>query len=82
VDLLEFMEALFNLDPVMEQIQNPHCRNDGLMADICDGPGVLDHPLFGQDQHALQLILFYDSVEICNPLGANTKKHKLVPREL
>lgn len=77
VDLLEFVEALLNLDPVMEQIQTPRCWNDGLMADICDGPGVLDHPLFGQDQHALQLILFYDSVEICNPLGANTKKHKL-----
>ena len=59
------------------KIQNSHQRNDGLMADICDGPGVSDHPLFGQDQHALQIILYYDGVELCNPLGANTKKHKL-----
>ena len=58
------------------KIQNSHQRNDGLMADICDGPGVSDHTLFGQDQHALQIILYYDDVELCNPLGANTKKHK------
>ena len=26
---------------------------------------------------ALQVILYYDDVEICNPLGSRTKKHKL-----
>jgi hypothetical protein len=77
VDILQCLEALLSVEPVMEQIQNFHSRSDRLMADVCDTPGVKDHPLFGNDQKALQVILYYDDVEICNPLGSNTKKHKL-----
>ena len=47
------------------------------MRDYCDSPAFLDHPLFKDDPTALQIQLFYDDVEMANPLGANTKVHKL-----
>lgn len=35
------------------------------------------HPLFSNDPKALQIIAYYDEVEMCNPLGSHVKKHKL-----
>ena len=35
------------------------------------------HPLFSQDPCALQLVVYYDELEICNPLGSHIKRHKL-----
>lgn len=36
-----------------------------------------NHPLFSRDPTALQLFLYYDEVELANPLGSKTGKHKL-----
>ena len=47
------------------------------MADMCDGEAFRSHPLYGIDPQALQVILYYDDLEICNPLGSSVKKHKL-----
>lgn len=35
------------------------------------------HPLYAVDPNFLQIMLYYDDVEICNPLGSRAKKHKL-----
>ena len=47
------------------------------MRDICDGEYVRNHPVFQQDNCALQLILNTDDLELTNPLGKNTKVHKV-----
>lgn len=47
------------------------------MADMCDGEAFKTHPLYTVDPQALQVILYYDDLEICNPLGASVKTHKL-----
>lgn len=47
------------------------------MKDFCDGSLYQEHPLFSTDPNALQIILNYDDVEICNPLGSKAKVHKL-----
>ena len=54
-----------------------HVRTDEIMEDYCDSPKAKQHPLFGKLRNALQIILYYDEVELCNPLGAFRKKHKL-----
>ena len=38
-----------------------------------------EHPLFSQDPTVLQIMIFYDDMEVVNPLGSYTKKttHKL-----
>ena len=59
------------------QIHNSHCSTDGLMRDFCDSPSYKESSLFKTDPTALQLQLYYDDVEVVNPLGANTKVHKL-----
>ena len=52
----------------------PHKHSDGLLADYCNG---FEHQLFGTNPHSLQLNIYYDDVEICNPLGSKSKIHKL-----
>ena len=52
-------------------------RNDGLIGDYCDGNRLKNHPLFSMDPYALQIIAFFDELELCNPLGTHVKKHKL-----
>lgn len=62
------------------QVQHGHQRqhkDDGLVEDVCDGHLFKTHPLFSKDPTALQLLLYYDELEIANPLGSKAGKHKL-----
>ena len=58
-------------------MQNLHRSSDGNMRDYCDGKQFKTHPLFAENNQAIQLFLYYDEFEICNPLGAKSKIHKL-----
>ena len=55
----------------------PHATHDGLLRDMCDGQYYKEHPLYSVQPNALQLHLFYDDMEVVNPIGTKTKKHKL-----
>ena len=44
-----------------------------MLADFCDGSYFKDHALFSI---YVNTILYYDDVEVCNPLGVHTKVHK------
>ena len=59
------------------QVCNGHRRSDDIVEDYCDSAAAQSHPLFGKDPKAIQLYLYYDEVELCNPLGSSRKKHKL-----
>lgn len=59
------------------QVLRGHQRQDHLLSDYCDGTYYKSHPLFSADHTALQLIVYYDDVETCNPLGSRAKTHKL-----
>ena len=51
-----------------------HSRTDGYVGDYCDGElfrSIDNYP------NALQLIMYFDEVEVCNPLGAQHGIHKL-----
>jgi len=54
-----------------------HQCSDELLADLCDSPKFKCHPLFGSNYNAIQLFLFFDECELCNPLGSFRKKHKI-----
>lgn len=51
--------------------------SEGALSDYCDGKRFKQHSLFSTKPTALQLILYYDDVEICNPLGSCHKKYKI-----
>lgn len=59
------------------QVENTHQRRDGMIADYCDGQVFRQHPLCSRDPCALQIILYYNEVEVVNPLGSKTSKHKV-----
>lgn len=54
-----------------------HERLDGLLSVICDGEWFKKHPLFSLSNDALQILLYYDDLEVCNPLSSHAKTHKL-----
>lgn len=56
---------------------NSHSLPDSKLGDYCDGELFLRSELFQADPCALQIQLFYDEVEVCNPIGSKAKKHKL-----
>ena len=54
---------------------NSHSLSDGLLGDYCDGELYAASALLQEDPCAWQVQLYYDELELCNPLGS--KKHKL-----
>ena len=48
-----------------------------LLSDFCDGSLFKTHPIFSTNPHALQIILYYDELEIANPIGCFVKQHKI-----
>lgn len=47
------------------------------MSEFCDGELYRKHSLFSVDRQALQVLLYNDDIEICNPLGSRAKIHKV-----
>ena len=68
-----------NDDTIVEQIDTfpQRIHTTGLIEDFCDGSVYSSHPLFSNDSSALQIVAYYDELEICNPLGSHVKQHKL-----
>lgn len=45
--------------------------------DICDGEFFKNDPFFVEHEDAVQIIIYHDAVEVCNPLGSHAGIHKL-----
>lgn len=54
-----------------------HTRRYDLIEGYCDAEAYRNHPLFSVCHHALQVLFYYDDVEVVNPIGSRTKIHKL-----
>ena len=53
--------------------KSPSC----IMEDYCDGRSFSSHPLFSAQRDALQIFLYFDELEVANPIGSKAKIHKL-----
>ena len=64
---------------IFYKVTRSHTRNDHLIGDYCDGLLFKNHPLFGCNDGSLhlQFIVYYDDVEVTNPLGSRRGKYKL-----
>ena len=49
----------------------------GFLKGYVDGEQYEQHQLFRDHPHALRFVLYYDDVEVCNPLGSKAGPHKL-----
>ena len=47
------------------------------MRDYCDGVAFREHPIFSCAPHALQIEMYYDDADVCNPVGSKSVVHKL-----
>ena len=54
-----------------------HNLPGNLLGDYCDGELYQNFELFQADPCALQIQLYFDEVEVCNPIGSKAKMHKL-----
>ena len=54
-----------------------HLRSDDYLSEFCDGSLFESHTLFQAFPDALQLIIYFDELEVCNPLGSHSGIHKL-----
>ena len=79
ISILATIERLLMDSSVIEHLETflSCIRNDGIIEDFCDAATFRNHPLFSQDPEALQIIGYYDELEVCNPLGSHIKKHKV-----
>ena len=68
---------IFICDFIIQVISGPHYFEEGCMGDICDGKIFKDNPVFQASSSALQLIVYYDDVQLANPLGSRTKVNKI-----
>ena len=70
-------QALLSNPSVRQKVSCSHHSTDGVLRDFCDGNFIKAHPVFKTHPDALQFILFYDDIELANPLGAKAGIHKL-----
>ena len=63
---------------MVEQVQNPHFSSNEVTHDICDGEFFQQHPIFKKYPDALQFIIYYGDLEVCNSLGVSARVHKLI----
>ena len=72
------LQTLLSLPEVSQCVASDHiCHDDDTKRDICDGLYYKYHPVFSDSHSALQIILYADDLEITNPVGTHTKKHKI-----
>ena len=62
---------------IQEEINNVKASNDGVLRHYCDGAQFKSHPLLSTYPDSLQISLFYDEFEVCNPIGSKRGIHKL-----
>ena len=79
IPILSTLTQLLQDASILEEVDQSSKRvhQDGFIEDFCDGSRFKTHPLFSEDPSALQIIAYYDELEVCNPLGSHTKKRKL-----
>lgn len=78
VPILETLKMLLRNKFVKEQWCAKRKLSNNCFSDIMDGKVFTDNSFFSENENALQLIIFQDAFEICNPIGTSRKKHKLV----
>ncbi|XP_065894098.1 uncharacterized protein [Dysidea avara] len=77
VPILQTLQALLQNKTVVSEIEHGHLTSPKLVNDYCDGEYFKVHPLFSVHTNGLQIFLYFDELEICNPIGSKVKVHKL-----
>ncbi|XP_018369457.1 PREDICTED: uncharacterized protein LOC108765282, partial [Trachymyrmex cornetzi] len=77
VPFLSNLKNLLYNDEVRFCVDNPRLKENNVYRTVLDGSSYQNNDFFRKNRNAIAIILFYDDLEVVNPLGANIKKHKL-----
>lgn len=77
IPIINTLKLVLSSKDVREVITSEEKSADGVLASFLDGEHAKIHPFFLQHKHALRIQLYYDELEIVNPLGSKTGVHKL-----
>lgn len=80
IPLIKSLEQLLSNSRVFNMINTTpqSCHKEGFLYDINDGRLFKTHPLFSIRPSALQIFLYSDEIQICNPLGSHAPVNKLL----
>ena len=54
-----------------------HSSSSDIMEDYCDGEAFKSHCLFSLHANTIQILFYFDKLELTNPIGTKAKIHKL-----
>ena len=78
VPILQSIQQLLSNPKIADIVTSQsHFSKEGFLFDICDGDCFKNNQIFQEHPDGLQIILYHDEVEVCNPLGTHTGKHKI-----
>ncbi|XP_036138783.1 uncharacterized protein LOC118644388 isoform X2 [Monomorium pharaonis] len=77
VPIIDTLKLVLSNTEIKEAILSEQSSTDDVLASFVDGDHFKNHPLFQMHRHALRIQLYYDELEIVNPLGSKTGIHKL-----
>ncbi|XP_074107762.1 uncharacterized protein LOC141533012 [Cotesia typhae] len=77
VPLLETLTFILNSESISNYFVNPREPNSTEYTHFIDGEVYQKNEFFKQNKHVIQLQLYFDEFEVCNPLGTKTGIHKI-----
>ena len=77
VPIIEVLKLVLSNVEVRQSILSERPSLDGTLSSFVDGEHFKTHPFLQKYKHAIRLKLYYDELEIVNPLGSKTSVHKL-----
>lgn len=77
IPLFDSLSQLFQNKEVLREIHTVRPSDSMLLKDYSDGSLCKNHPLIAEDDRALQIIAYFDELEVTNPVGSYVKTHKL-----
>lgn len=80
IPILNTLEVLLTNSNIRQFCLNSYNNscNDNVLFDIQSGNIIKNNSFLQGNKNTLQIILYQDAFEVCNPLGASKKKFKLV----
>lgn len=77
ISILQTLEVMLQNDAVLKEVLQGHQSSTETLTDYCDGNIFKEHSLYSVDPSALQIIFYFDDLELCNPLGSKRTIHKV-----
>ena len=79
VPILQSLQQQLSAPRIFQMVMNAEVQQGQedaiILTDFSNGTLFNEHPLFSNDARAIQLLLYYDDVNVCNPL--TNKPHKM-----